>query len=110
MQLLRQSYPFSLLWAVMFFSCSAQPSSPYAPEAGNYSGYIYSLQATMTYGYNAITGFGVQPSTTSNLTPSVLGDMVISTKGNNEGTYSFAKSDMKGEWKYDEKNDPYHII
>lgn len=90
---------------LLFFSCrgQSQPSSAYAPEPGNYSGYIFSLQASMSYGYNAITGFGVQPSTTTNLVPSVLGDMVISSKGNNAGTYSFARANMKGDWKYDEK-------
>jgi hypothetical protein len=99
---LRQAY--TLIGIFFFLSCSSQPSSPYAPEPGSYSGYIYGVSATTTYGYNPITGFGVQPSTTTNLTPSVLGDMTISSKGNNSGTYSFAKADMKGEWKYDEKS------
>lgn len=104
MSVLRQSWPVTLLSVLIFISCNAQPSSPYAPEAGVYEGYIFSLGATMNYGYNPITGFGVQPGTTTNLVPSVLGDMTITSKGNNAGTYSMSKANMKGEWKYDEKN------
>lgn len=91
-----------LLFGLCFFAaCSAQPSSPFAPEAGSYSGASYGLTGSYQYGYNAITGFGMQPSTQVNVMPSPLGDMIVTATGSNKGNYSFAKAkDWSGSWQY----------
>jgi hypothetical protein len=92
--------------AVICTSCTSQPSSPYAPEAGKYTGETVSLNATMRYGYDAITGFGLLPGTTVQIMPAVLGEMIITSSGANKGTYSFPKTKgWTGNWSYDPEKD-----
>lgn len=91
-----------LLFALYFFaSCNAQPSSPFAPEEGTYSGASYGVTAGYQYGYNAITGFGMQPSPQVNVMPSPLGELTITNSGNNKGNYRFSKAaEWNGTWQY----------
>lgn len=91
----------AFLWLTVT-SCNAQSSSPFAPEAGTYSGSSTGVTASYQYGYNAITGFGMQPSSQINVMPSPLGEMVISHTGANKGNYSFPKSKgWNGTWTFD---------
>ncbi len=95
-----------LFCALDFFSCSAQPYSPFAPEAGNYTGSITGVAAGYQYGYNAATGFGIQNTTQIQVTKSPFGNLVITNTGNNKGKYVFPSvKDWAGTWQYDEAND-----
>jgi hypothetical protein len=73
-------------------SCSGQASSPFAPEAGTCSGASYGVTAGYQYGYNAITGFGMQPGSQVAVTPSPLGDLILASTGANKGSYRFSKA------------------
>jgi hypothetical protein len=91
-----------LLLSVYASSCSSQPSSPFAPESGIYTGGTLNVTANMNYTYNPVTGFGVQPGTSITPGVNVLGDLNITNGGNNAGSYSFSKlNNWKGNWQYD---------
>src|SRR5215510_6512346 len=98
-------HPYQLQLLLFLFlcctSCSSQSSSsPYAPEAGVYTGSTLNVNATINYSYNPITGFGTQAGTSVTPGPNVMGDMSITDNGNNSGNYSFTKLDWKGNWQY----------
>jgi WD40 repeat protein len=99
----RQYFHLGLLYLLMLqSSCTAQPSSPFAPEAGNYKGGSTSVNANYNYSYNPITGFGMQPAPQVQYLPSPMGDLVISNTGTNKGSYYFTKmKNLSGSWQYD---------
>lgn len=98
------NYWYFFAWILLVnLSCTSQPSSPFAPEDGTYKGGTTSVTAGYSYGYNAITGFGMQPSPNIQYIPSSMGDLVISSSGGNRGKYSFSKmQNLAGTWQYDE--------
>lgn len=100
---MRNKTLFPLLCLVCFLTnCGAQPSSPFAPEAGTYTGANYGVSVGYQYGYNAITGFGVQPNTQASVALSPLGEMIITNNGANKGGYRFSNAaDWNGSWQYD---------
>lgn len=101
------SYFHYFFLSILFinFSCKSQPSSPFAPEAGEYKGGTLSVAATYSYGYNAITGFGVQSTPNAQYMPSPMGDLIISNSSGNKGKYHFSKmQNLAGEWQYDVNN------
>jgi hypothetical protein len=97
MKIIKLFFCYTLL---LLTGCNAQ-SSPFAPEAGIYKGGSASVSTSYQYGYNAITGFGVQPATQAQYTPAPMGDLQLTVTSNNKGTYRFSKmSNLAGSWAY----------
>jgi hypothetical protein len=99
-----------LSFLITLTSCQSQPSSPYAPESGTYTGGTLNVTGTMNYSYNPVTGFGMQSGTSVTPGVNVSGEMAITNTGANKGTYSFSKlKDWKGNWAYDPEKDKIHF-
>jgi hypothetical protein len=103
---MKHTYPLLLLLLAYGLSCTSQSSSPYAPEAGVYTGGTLNVTSIANYTYNPITGFGTQIGTQATPGINLMGDMTISSNGSNIGNYSFSKlKGWKGNWQYDPAKD-----
>lgn len=98
---MKRNAVWMLLLTMLYSACKAQPSSPFAPEAGAYKGSSTTVGTSYQYGYNGVTGFGIQTTPQIQNTQSPMGDLIITATGSNKGTYSFTKmSNLSGSWQY----------
>lgn len=91
-----------LLSANISISCNSQSSSPFAPEAGDYTGNGTTVGVGHQFGYNYGTGFGVKVVPTTQSVPAPMGDLIITQTGANKGSYRFRNfKEWTGAWQYD---------